>query len=378
MPFASTLAGVFWDRDGDFEYVALCRATTLGGRSQEALTGDVFIVQRKTAWANAKQAVETLRTVLDGYSERAGHGSLADYVNREWNNCLQALEKLCAFTVKLEICRSGRTTIEVDDADLTREDRPSLGKTRVTQERVAQWLSAQIFYFLRDIGHHHQHHDPTTDTIVDLVRFDGIDDLSWRQQVLYNIYRTIIQYKRNPQNKEFHACLGLLAYASTFREVSKQELDSASAEQLPYFHDSGLERSLRSLQDVNQLESERRSQRNSVLQNIVLWIVGTVISVVGLLQVTDDKFKINDPSDILLWFARFAVQKTDVLVGIVLCLVILTVISHSDAGWNPRRWKFTVGIVRLVSAWPQYLSGSVNIAIGVLIFLAVAYFSGVI
>lgn len=375
LPFASALAGVIWDREGDFIYVALCKAIALSDRPQEALVGNVFIVQRKIAWSEARQIVDSLHRHLAYYSEREGHGPLGQYVEREWENCLRELERMCSFSVKVEICRSGRTTIEVADVDLERTDRPSLGDSVPAKERLAHRLAAQIFYFLRDIGHHHQHHDPSTDTIVDLVRFDGTDDFGWREQVLYNIYRTIIQYKRNPQNKEFHACLGLLAYASTFQAVSKLELGESVARQLPFFHDIGLERSLQSSQAVNQLASERTSQRNAVLQNIILWVVGIVISVIGLLQVTKDDYKIADPSQILLRFGKFAVQETEILVALVIAAIALTAMLHSETKWNPRKWPPMTAMVRLVQAWPQLLSGGAIFGLGLVVVFAVIYFA---
>jgi hypothetical protein len=367
LPFASTMAKVLWNRDGDFVYVALCKAIPFGDRPQEALAGSVYIIQRKVHWAEAEQAVDALKRLLRGYVDPEESGQLSTFIELEWNNCIRELKRQCAFEVQVEICRSGRTTIEVDDQDLTNPNRPSLGATPQLRERCAHRLAAQIFYFLRDIGHHHQHHDPSTDTIVDLFRFDGVDDFSWRQQVLYNIYRTIIQYKRNPQNKQFHECLGLLAYASTFQEVSKQELDPASVKRLPYFNDAGLERSLSSMQAINQLANERAVRRNSILQNIILWVVGFVISVIGLLQVTDTK--IEEPSDMLRLFGRFAVQSTEYLAGIVGFAILATIMLHSDARFDPKKWRATIGLVRVVSAWPRWLSGGAFILIGALVIV---------
>jgi hypothetical protein len=277
----------------------------------------------------------------------------------------------CAFRVSIEISRSGKTTISVDAADLVHADRPSLGSTDEERIRYAHRLASQVFYFLRDIGHHHQHHDPSTDTIVDLLRMEGTDDFSWREQVLFNIYRTIIQYKRNPKNRQFHECLGLLAYASTFQEICKQELGQEAAKRLPYFNDDGLERSLRSLEAVNQLMNDRATRRNAIVQNIILWVVGFVISVIGLLQVTDTK--IDEPSEMLRLFGRFAVQSTETLAGLVGFAIIATMMLHSEVHLNPRRWRMIIGFARLVAAWPKLLSGGAFFLVGVIILGLLGY-----
>jgi hypothetical protein len=44
-------------------------------------------------------------------------------------------------------------------------------------------LTAQLFFFLRDIGHRHQHHDPNTDTVVDLWKDNPNDPFDWNQSV---------------------------------------------------------------------------------------------------------------------------------------------------------------------------------------------------
>lgn len=368
LPFASAFANALWDRDGDFIYVTLCKAVPHEDRPQEALVGDVFILQRKVVGSEAQQVVDALRKLLARYKEAEFAGKLSKYIEHEWDRCCRDLDRMCAFRVAMEVCRSGKTTIEIDDATLVRTDWPSLGDTPQDREKFAHRLAAQIFYFLRDIGHHHQHHDPATDTIVDLFPFDGRDDFSWREQVLYNIYRTIIQYKRNPKNKQFHECVGLLAYASTFQAISRQELNDKDSQRLPYFNDAGLERSLSSLQSVNQLAHDQTTRRNAVIQNIILWVVGFVISVIGLLQVTDTK--IEEPSAMLQFFGRIAVQSTEVLAGLVGCAILVTVMFHSDAWMNPKKWRLIIGAARIVAAWPKPLSGGAFIVVG-LIILAV-------
>lgn len=360
LPFPNLLSKTLWDRDGDLIYVALCKSDTLGARQQEALVGHVYILQN-AAWGQGEQPVSALMKLLDRYSEADAGSSLGQYIQPEWDHCNRELDRLCAFHVGVEVCRSGKTTIDVADADLSHATRPSLGTNAGAQAHFAHRLAAQIFYFLRDLGHHHQHHDPSTDTIVDLFPFDGKDDLSWRQQVLYNIYRTIIQYKRNPRNRQFHASLGLLAYASTFHEVSVQELPKDSVEHLPYFHNEGLERSLSALQAVNQLANEEAARIRGIVQNIILWVVGIVISVIGLLQVAEHKIK--DPSDILIFIGRIAVQQTEFVGGLVAAALFLTMALVSDR-WHFRTWRVIQGAFRLVAAWPKPASVGVLAALG--------------
>lgn len=310
--------------------------------------------------------------MLERYSEATAGLGLGAYIQSEWEHCRREMERYCAFQAEIEICRSGRTTITVADENLEHENRPSLGDTDAERRRLAHRLAAQIFYFLRDIGHQHQHHDPSTDTIVDLFPFDGQDDLSWRHQVLYNIYRMIIQYKRNPRNKQFHASLGLLSYACTFQEICKKELGDPQGTRLPYFHAAGLEGSLRAIQAANQLETDDEARRRSLAQNFVLSVSAFAISVAALLQIADDSVgKIANPSSLLRWLGTIAVQHTEYVLGLVLALLVIASAIQRRAF---RDWSWIRGTFRLVAAMPKSGSASVFAGLGVLFLVLLLLF----
>ena len=173
-----------------------------------------------------------------------------------------------------------------------------------------------------------------------------------------------IPVQRNPRNKQFHASLGLLAYASTFQEVSKQELGDEVAEGLPFFHDAGLERSLSALQAVNQLANDDAARRRGVMQNIILWVVGVMISVVGVLQVA--KVEIPNPSALLMFLGRIAVQETEWVAGLIAAATLISMAPRSES-WHPRNWRIIQGGFRLVAAWPKPASAAAFAAVAFLI-----------
>jgi hypothetical protein len=113
-----------------------------------------------------------------------------------------------------------------------------------------------------------------------------------------------------------------------------------------------------------------------MLQNITLWVAGFVVSVIGLLQVTNEKF--DDPSKILVNVGRYAVQSTEVVAGGVLAMIFVTIMLNSETSLNPRKNRLVFSLVRLVSAWPKWLSGTFFVAISAALFVAVYQLSQLI
>ena len=44
------------------------------------------------------------------------------------------------------------------------------------------------------------------------------------------MYRTVIEYKRNPHSSSFDDCIGIIAYANTFTELCKEELGAEAGQ----------------------------------------------------------------------------------------------------------------------------------------------------
>src|SRR5205085_1594541 len=87
------------------------------------------------------------------------------------------LQKLAGFHAKFELLRTGEIEITHDVAGRT-SPQSLTPPTGPRGNRFIHSICAQLYFFLKDICHRHQHHHPTTDTIIDLYRAD--DDVEWR------------------------------------------------------------------------------------------------------------------------------------------------------------------------------------------------------
>lgn len=97
--------------------------------------------------------------------------------------------KHCWFQADFTLLRDGTATLAVDDEMEIAPDAPALPDDPDEKRHMKHILAAQLFYFLKDIGHRHKHHKNRTDTIVDVYEIEENNDLDWRLGTLYSLYR---------------------------------------------------------------------------------------------------------------------------------------------------------------------------------------------
>ena len=178
--------------------------------NQGALSGRVFIVDQ-VRWERSIEP-ELNRTLpdLSAYVYQAGVRSIAEHYDHRLATLDSVCSENCAFQGNFSVQRNGVIDIYIDEDVKTADDAPRLPNDPLSRQHVRHILAAQLFSFIRDIGHQHQHHSPRTDTIVDLHEIQNEDDLMWRRHTLYGIYRRIISYKRRSDIERQIMSLGLL------------------------------------------------------------------------------------------------------------------------------------------------------------------------
>jgi hypothetical protein len=160
----------------------------------------------------------------DGHSVISGpciEVSYATYLENE--NCLNSMTSQCEvdafekaflsavekFTLAsaepsgvlsaIEVHRNGQATIEVDD-------------DQYSDAAEQKMLASQVYFFLRDICHIHQHHADSSDTISDVTDCTDEED-AWKRETLYSLYRWVIQQKRAKRVEAYFSAKGVLSYA---------------------------------------------------------------------------------------------------------------------------------------------------------------------
>ena len=163
-------------------------------------------------------------------------------------------------------------------------------------------------FFLKDLAHNHQHHDPKLDTLVDIHPY--IDEKDWRSRVLRFLYRKIIEYKRNLVTENYHSSLGILIYAKSFRGITDREENIKDLP--PFIQDDLLEDAIKAgLQNTCFLDERGKTGTDTINFFIV---AGTfILTIAMLLSLTEYKVKTPDPA--LTTLADLLVGYTIPLIG---------------------------------------------------------------
>ncbi len=271
---------------------------------------------------------------------------LAESSSTELKTCLN---RIAPFHVSAKISRSGMTFIEVDSSLMKHRDAYQL----CSIERALIDLSAQSFYFLKDIGHRHQHHNERTDTVTDLHRVSGNpnDDLKWREETLFNMYRKVIDFKRHPENLNFTDCLGLLAYAEAFGKISECELSvSMPNAKLPTYYYEQVRMSILATQSKKEREVEELQAAEDKRLNILVTFFGLAIAYIGLMQFSDIT-KVT-PSPWLIVALNFLLLHP----AFCVFMLIISVFTNKILGLLPipldKREKFLRSFYPFSKIWP--------------------------
>ena len=182
--FREKLANLIVGISGRFWYLLDARESDDG----EMLYGSIHMVPA----ANNGEFVKSLRHWL------AASGNLADL-----EKINPSLRKASCYSVKFSLERGGKVTITPDDGNGDRQ--------------LQHVLANQIFFFLKDISHVHQHHHPSHDAITEVTEIsNAADESKWIAETQFCLYRAIIRFKRFRNEKALFRAAGILAYAQSF------------------------------------------------------------------------------------------------------------------------------------------------------------------
>jgi hypothetical protein len=227
-------------------------------------------------------------------------------------------------------------------------------------------ISAQMFFFLKDLAHKHQHHDQKTDTVTDLYPISALKeaDFEWRIATLYGIYRKVIEYKRNSKVSQFNDCLGLIAYSETFRKISQQELGKKWAKRMPYYYTEELSQSIMATQSKIERQLSQSRTNSDSRRNFFIAGLGLVISYLGLLQLAGYQLphRVTPPIytvHLLIWSLRSPIK----------CFTVLVLFFLS---WN---WAFItwqeanveIILLRLLASFPR------NVTLAILLIVVFTF-----
>lgn len=367
LPFRRQLGEALLKRRGKLYFVCLAGTEHEADDKQSRLKGRIYILSDKNAWKGSiEPAIDAHVAALQAYFFTARSGPISTHFEPHLSTMRELLNVNCAFQGEFSLDRSGVVDICIDTDHKRHSTAPSFPHSPDEVRHIRHILAAQLFFFLRDIGHRHQHHHPYTDTIVDLYECNDGDDLYWRHSTLYSIYRRIISYKRKRDIEVQISSLGLLAYAKAFREICKDS--GISEDKLPTYYVDPLRESIQAselrMRHVTQTEQEKSATRRTVL----FWVVGTAISIAGLMNVAHVKVSARPP-ETLIWLVERFVERPFSFAIVVISAAYLW--RARDKGqFRPERFPPLRYLQAILQSLPKPRSEALFKGIGVSLILA--------
>jgi hypothetical protein len=342
--------------DGNFKLVCVGSSPNNSTHVEADLVGTLFIFKMKR-WSDKsvgiKKFFNEMIAKLSTYDSRL-HGSLKSAFNDDYLRTLASFEKKADFHVKFNLTRSGVATLWIPKYQEIRPDAPRITdisecnptffekaitliskgierlqavfspctefiRSKEDPERqkndLRREICQQLFFFLKDITHNHQHHDPYTDTMSLLYQLqNATDDYFWRSDTLRNLYRMVLNYKRSMREEVFASALGILAYLKSFYKISATELRQSENSDFIKFHglsprlsDNLLAQSITAGQIVIRNEIQEKIRMSEKLQSILISTLGLMFGAIAILQLNavqdqaETKYG-TTVSPTLLWF----------------------------------------------------------------------------
>jgi hypothetical protein len=138
-------------------------------------------------------------------------------------------------------------------------------------------IADQIYFFIRDLSHQHQHHEPDADTIITTQPTTKNDTL-WSDQVFYALYHHIIGAKRKQNSLEHVRILGILAYIRSFDSIMSRYFDRIGVNhKIPSFNHEAIKDSVSATKTYLDLLFAQKRQRRDTHRTILFAIAASMI-----------------------------------------------------------------------------------------------------
>lgn len=252
------------------------------------LKGKIFIVVDQ-----ATSKLHHKRNRFYKNSIRAAERTHAQYVNQEDafadSSIFTAFMKdlsgaiaddLVALEFDVRIYRTGETRIHPVEESFPDNDYE--GDAVASKCDYIRAMASQAYYFVKDAGHRHYHHNHKQDNALPIMAASASDDESWRRETMWSLVRAVLNSRRKPKIDDLCRAMGISAYASAFQchlgghrrsagDFNKFELIDVTSEYDLEFLNSSLEARVR---ELNWVRTNRL--------NLFYAAIATVISTVAL------------------------------------------------------------------------------------------------
>jgi len=178
------LASSLFSLKGTFEFLLIAEAPNNATIKNAMLNGVLcFFPTASEGWKNSKASIIEYIETLEN---NIGKEDFSKTFKNQLDTIITpVIENNSSFFAQFELSRNGIVKINIP-ADLN--DNNNIPPAFIESKHGERYASAQLFFFLKDISHVHQHHHGRTDTIIDIHSDD--DNHTWRQQTIRSLSKS--------------------------------------------------------------------------------------------------------------------------------------------------------------------------------------------
>jgi hypothetical protein len=234
------------DLDGSFYFALSAQSIGVPGETDE-LRGLIYIYKSKADWKekgrpSIRERVNAINSLLNSLDpdRMAKMAFLFQEADVD-------LKRTADVSINFRLFRNGEVYFcqpEFQDKQL---EGASTEYAAARGHDFLKWIADQGYFFLRDITHRHQHHTPSSDTIL-ILQYRLTDDVRWRRNIIYSLYHYIIQAKRFNNTASLLQAIGIVAYCKSFKGICTERFRDGLPG-LPNFNDEALLISLKARAD---------------------------------------------------------------------------------------------------------------------------------
>lgn len=317
----------------------------------ESLWGQVAIFTDKKVWrTQIENEVKDTQSVLNDYRATKNDTNVK-YKAKEYIRKLKRhLHPNADFVVYFRLYRNGHIKIWSDSDIPLKEGAPKFDvQNGISDIRP---VASQAYYFFKDVSHHHNHHDPRTDTVVDLY-LENCQPSTYQREVLYSLYRKAIQYKRHPNEANLFDSAGILAYAKSFKGTCETPGSWAYDENLPFYDYESSKASIESSQAKRNWIVQSSQSKTEKVTSVIFAVVGIVLSYLGLLSLSGYEYK-GEVSTFLPKALELLLKNPTQAFGFL--IIFIFILSNLFGIINPSKWEIFQFIYRVFANFSKLKS----------------------
>ena len=336
--FSSAVLG----QKSDFRFLCVAKAKNSAKVADADMHGDIYLFykhknyfvrdDKSKGWCAVEADIKNMQRELSETASRdlTNLSNQFDIINPK----IQALgNQFALLKVSFTLKRNGIVYFSFPNEEKLIEMRRSLTNFSSCSPQIKKTICAQFYFFLKDLVHTHQHHHPTTDTIIDL--HENIDD-RWIYETIRGLYRRVLSFKRSKDSTSYLQARGVLTYIKAFHNVMRDELDENH--HLLAIDNPNIEDSIQISEAKEKLCSEKTRSNRTVFLTSLLSLIGLSASSVIVVNIVKPDSLKGSAIDSLVEPVKYLANHPGIFIFLLLFVPFLFRVWVDNHSWKRISW----------------------------------------